>query len=272
MVDLAGSEVADALDDLDDHDEHDDGNDHDLVHATVVAIAHGNVAEAARADGAGHGGVAENGDEHDGHAANDRGQRLGQKDREHDARDARPAGHDRLHALARDLGERLLDHARDEGCGGEHERRDDAREPRRRSHDHARERDDEHHEHDEREGAQDVDDPSEHSVEDGHGAQRPRSGEVEHHAERKAKNVGDGRGNEHHDDGGERTLGEKLAILGDKGIHDIRHPNQPSREEPWRPGTAGWQRPPPRSRAPRRARARAPQRSCKSSRPRPSSA
>ena len=88
MSHLACDGIADPLDDL--HD--DDQNDHDRhEHAgfvPVIAVLDGHVADAARADGADHCGVADQRDDGEHHAADERRQRL----REHRFADDLPGG------------------------------------------------------------------------------------------------------------------------------------------------------------------------------------
>ena len=66
VVHQPAEHVADELDNADDEDDDDHGDDHDVHLVALVPVLDGEVTHAATADGAGHGGVAQEGDDGDG--------------------------------------------------------------------------------------------------------------------------------------------------------------------------------------------------------------
>ena len=218
MVDLAGDGRANALRDLhDDYAQH-DGHDHDVVLIALVAIANGDVANAARAHRAGHGHEAEQRDERNGQAAHQRRHAFGQKHLADDLPGARAKALRSFDEAAVDFGEALLNHARNEGRSRDGERHDSRAHAKRSAYDGTRERDHEHDKDDERNGTHDVHYPTKHAVEDAVRMQAARLGQNEQNAHRDANDVCEQRREHGHDDGVPRALSHKGAILSDECV------------------------------------------------------
>src|SRR5690606_14595326 len=79
VVQAPRQRVAGHLHQLHQHDEDDDGLDHDVAPEPLVAVADRQVAEAAAADGARHGGIAHQAHRGDGEAQDQGGEALGQE-------------------------------------------------------------------------------------------------------------------------------------------------------------------------------------------------
>ena len=226
LVRLAGDDVADRLDDLDEDDAQHDGDDHDVDLVALVTVADGDVAQAAGAHAARHGGIAEERDEGDGRTANERRQALLEIDLRHKLPGVGAKRLTSLHQAAVDVGQALLHHARNKGDGAHRKRHDGAGNAQRGAGDQARERDDAHKQDDEGDGAQHVHDPAEHGVEDRLGMQAVLGRDHENDAQRHAHEVGKEHRDARHHDGVAHALGHEVAVGVDKGLgngYDLVH-------------------------------------------------
>src|SRR5690606_27674274 len=111
----AGRVVAGELDQGDDDGEQGHGDPHQAGFEALVAVADGEVAESAAADGARHGGVADEGDDRGGGAGDQRGQRLGDEDLADDRPGAAAHRLDGLDEPVVDLAHGGLDEPGEEG-------------------------------------------------------------------------------------------------------------------------------------------------------------
>src|SRR5699024_6521570 len=120
--DPPGEPVAEELGDLDDDDDDDDGRVGDLEVIGPVAVDDGEVADAAAADVAGHGGHVDDRDEDERVAQHQRSERLGHDDGPDDPPRTGAHGAGRLDDAGVDGHEVLLDDAGDgEGRGDAHD-------------------------------------------------------------------------------------------------------------------------------------------------------
>ena len=96
MLVLLDDQVADKLDDADDDKDHDDGDPSHIGHVPVMAILNGEVAQAAGANSAGHGGQTHQADGCDGGTPCNGGDALPQVHSEDDLQGAGAHGQDRF--------------------------------------------------------------------------------------------------------------------------------------------------------------------------------
>ena len=132
------------------HDAEDDGRKHDVALEALVAVADGDVTQAASAYRTRHGRVSEQIHERNRHAAHKRGERFFQHHLHDDLHIARTEAMSCFDEVFVNLGQALLDDARHERSGRNSQRHHCARHAERRADNQSRERDDGHKQNDER--------------------------------------------------------------------------------------------------------------------------
>src|SRR5699024_4422155 len=206
VVDRAGESVADQLHEDHDDDQQDDGDDDDLGLVAGVAAVVGQLAEPAGVHGAGHRGVADDGDRGGGDRTDEPGQRLGDQ---HLA-DHLPAA--RAHHPHRfDLPGGDLAQVQFEQTGGEGHRRDGQGDHRGvraggAAGDRGGDRDQRDDQDEEREGAQHIDHEAGDLVEAAHQRGGGVVGLVQRDAQRQAQQHGEHHGHDGHVEGDEGGL------------------------------------------------------------------
>lgn len=201
FIEFPGNRVADGLDALDEDNQDDDRRDHDIGLETLVAVADGQVAQTTAAEGAGHGGRADEGNQGEGDAQENGVQRFRQHDLPDDLPGAGPHGLGHLDDAGIDFQHGRLNDTGHEGGARNGQGHDGRRRADGRTDDEAREGDDGHHEDNERNGPDGVDDGAEDVVD-----RRVRQNVVlprdsQDDAQGNAEQAGDGDGHDDHVEG-----------------------------------------------------------------------
>ena len=241
LVALGGELRADALEELHEQNEQDDRHVHHEIFVAVEAVVDGDLAEAAAADDAAHGRVAEDGRERDGEVLQQRGDAFGDHHLADDLHGRRAHALRGLDDVGVQLTQAALDETRDERKGRDDERNDGRPGADGRADDEARERKDHDHQDQERNRAQQVDKNVQHA----HQPAGKRQHAVpfarhEQHAQRQTDHDGEGRGEKRNiegfPDGGEKLrlqrCGQLLDGLGREKI--TVHRRSPPRPEDFR--------------------------------------
>lgn len=161
---LAGGEVAAGLDEVDAYDEDDDRRQHDVGAEALVAVADGDVAEAAAADCAGHGRGADEVDDEDRNVVDDRRQGFGNEDLADDLEGRGSHGFSCFDEAEVDVADRRFDETAQEGNGHDGQRYAGRRRADGRAGDDAGQRNDGDHEDDKGNRADDVDDGAQYLI------------------------------------------------------------------------------------------------------------
>ena len=192
-------QVAAVLDEVDDDDEDDDRRQHDVGTETLVAVADGDVPEAAATDGTGHGRCADEVDDEDRNVVDDRRQSFRQEDLADDLEGRGAHGFSSFEEAVIDVADRRFDEAAEEGNGDDGQGDAGRCRTDRCAGNESGQGDDGHHEDDEGHGTDDVDD----------GAQNPVDEEVLKDVALAGRNQSDAQGNAD-DAGNDRGHGDHI--------------------------------------------------------------